>query len=117
VNLRFEEPIWMWLLAVLVPMAVVGAAWFSAMSPARRLSAVLARLCLYALLIAILAGAARVQKTDHLAVVALVDISGSVRRYGGALMGRESGGSARESRCAQRGQGMVAAGDAAAWGG
>jgi Ca-activated chloride channel homolog len=85
VNLRFEEPVWIWLLAVLVPLAVVGAAWFSAMSPARRLSALLARVGLYALLIAILAGAARVQKTDHLAVVALVDISGSVRRYGGAL--------------------------------
>jgi uncharacterized membrane protein len=85
VNLRFEEPIWIWLLAVLVPLAVAGTAWFAAMSPARRLSALLARLVLYATLVAILAGASRVQKTDRLAVVALVDVSGSVRRYGGSL--------------------------------
>src|SRR5262245_51695711 len=84
-NLHFEEPLWLWLLAVLVPLAAAGAAWFASMSPARRLSALLARLTLYAILIAMLAGAARIQKTDHLAVVALVDISGSVRRYGSAL--------------------------------
>jgi uncharacterized membrane protein len=84
-DLRFEQPLYLWLLAVLVPLAAAGAAWFASMSPLRRLSALFARIVLYALLIAMLAGAASIQKTDHLAVVALVDISGSVRRYGSAL--------------------------------
>jgi uncharacterized membrane protein len=84
-NLRFEEPLWLWILAVLVPLVIAGAAIFSSMSPARRVSAILARTGLYALLAIMLAGAARVQKTDHLAVVALIDVSGSVRRYGESL--------------------------------
>jgi len=85
VNLRFEQPVWLWILLALVPLVVIGAAWFSAMSPARRLSAVITRLVLFALIAAMLAGAASVQKTDHLAIVALVDVSGSVRRYGTSL--------------------------------
>jgi Mg-chelatase subunit ChlD len=84
-NLRLENPSWLWILLALLPLILIGAAWFSAMSPARRISAILARLALFAVLAAMLAGAASVKKTDNLAVVALVDVSGSVRRYGQSL--------------------------------
>jgi Ca-activated chloride channel family protein len=84
-NIRFEQPVWFWLLLALIPAAAIGLAWFSSMSPARRVSALVARLALYALLVAMLAGMAMVRETDRLAVVALVDVSGSVRRYATAL--------------------------------
>jgi Ca-activated chloride channel family protein len=90
-NLRFEQPVWFWLLLALVPAAVVGIAWFSSMSPVRRVTALLVRLVLYALLVAMLAGMAMVRETDRLAVVALVDVSGSVRRYANALSLDEEG--------------------------
>jgi len=80
-NLRFEQPVWFWLLLALVPAALAGMLWFSSMSPSRRASALFARLALYSMLAAMLAGMAWVRKTDRLAVVALVDVSGSVRRY------------------------------------
>ncbi|HYE63886.1 MAG TPA: VWA domain-containing protein [Phycisphaerales bacterium] len=82
-NLRFEQPVWFWLLLALIPAAALGLLWFSSMSPARRVSAIIARLVLYSLIAAMLAGMAWVRKTDRLAVVALVDVSGSVRRYAG----------------------------------
>lgn len=81
-TLRFEEPVWFWLLAAALPLALVAGAWFTAMSPTRRWSALLLRLALLASLTAMLAGASMVRKTDNLAVIALVDVSGSVRRFG-----------------------------------
>ncbi len=82
-NFRFEQPVWFWLLLALVPITLIGLASFASMSPARRVTALLARLVLYGLILAMLAGLATVRKTDRLAIVALVDVSGSVRRYAG----------------------------------
>ena len=52
------------------------------MSPVRRASAVVLRVGLLALLAAMLAGASAVRRTDRIAVVGIVDVSGSVRMFG-----------------------------------
>ncbi len=83
-TIGFEHPEWLLLAALILPMAVVGLRWFSTMSRVRRWSAVLVRSLLIALLAGALAGATAVRRTDRLAVIAVVDVSGSVRRLAGA---------------------------------
>lgn len=65
-----------------IPLAWAGLWWFDAMSRARRVSAVLLRVILIALISAMLAGASSVRRTAELAVVGVVDVSGSVRMFG-----------------------------------
>lgn len=79
----FEDPRWLWLAALAVPLAVLGLRWFVAMTALRRWSAVLARALLFGLLAALLAGASSVREVDRLAVIAVVDVSGSVQRFAG----------------------------------
>ncbi|MBX3366458.1 MAG: VWA domain-containing protein [Phycisphaeraceae bacterium] len=76
--LHFEEPMWLVLLALAIPIAWTGLRWLSTMSPARRVSAVLARCALLLLVVLALSGASVVGKSDRLAVVFAVDVSGSV---------------------------------------
>ncbi len=80
-DLAFEQPRWFWLMALLVPVAFIGLRWFVPMTRVRRWSAVVARLLLTGLLLAILAGASSTRTSDRLAVVGVLDISGSVRRF------------------------------------
>lgn len=81
-TLHFEDPSRLWLILLAVPMAWSGLRWFSAMSGLRRGTAIAARVVLVALLAALLAGASAVRTTDKLAVVGLIDASGSVTRFG-----------------------------------
>ncbi len=83
-SLSFEQP--MWLLAALagVPLAWMGLAWFMSMSRVRRWSAVVLRVVLIGLIAGMLAGASGVRTTDSIAVVGVIDISGSVRRFADA---------------------------------
>ena len=76
------DPRWLALAAAAVPCAVIALRWFNAMSPVRRWSAAIARVLLFALIAAMLAGLSSVRRTDRVAVVAVVDMSGSVRRFG-----------------------------------
>ncbi len=78
---RFEHPEWLWVAAASLPMAWLGLRWFLTMSRVRRWSAVLARAFLLASLASLLAGAVSVRRTDRLAVVAVIDVSDSVRRF------------------------------------
>ncbi|QKK08145.1 MAG: VWA domain-containing protein [Planctomycetota bacterium] len=68
-------------LAVL-PMAWLAGRWFLSMSRVRRWSRH-RRALLFAAIAALLAGAVAVRKTDRLAVVAVIDVSESVRRFAG----------------------------------
>ncbi|MCC6661617.1 MAG: VWA domain-containing protein [Phycisphaerales bacterium] len=81
-SLGFERPEWLWGLLLALPAAWVGFRWLTAMAPVRRVSAVLARSGLIALIIGMLAGVSVVRTSDRVAVVAVVDVSGSVRRFG-----------------------------------
>jgi len=73
----------MWLLLLMVPLTWCALRWFAAMSPSRRGSAIAMRFVLIAIIAAMLAGLSRVQHTDRLAVIAVVDASGSIRRFVG----------------------------------
>ncbi|USN98150.1 MAG: VWA domain-containing protein [Phycisphaeraceae bacterium] len=80
-GVSFEHPVWLWALAAFVPLAVIGLRWFMAMSRWRRATALVARALLTGLIAAMLAGAQSVHETDRLAVIGVVDCSGSVRRF------------------------------------
>lgn len=82
---RLSNPQWLYSALVLVPVVLLGLAWFSAMGPVRRWSAILLRLFLFAMIVLLLAGASAVTRTDKFTAVLAVDISGSMDRPGGAL--------------------------------
>ena len=75
------NPWWLLLALASAPMAVVALRWFASMGRWRRASAIGARVALFTLLALLLAGASAVRETNRLAVVGVVDISGSVRRF------------------------------------
>ncbi len=80
--LSFEQPAFLLLLALGAPVAWIGLKWFtSTMSRARAWVAVLARVSLIALVAGMLAGASAVQWTSRLAVIAVVDVSRSIRTF------------------------------------
>jgi len=81
---RFEQPWWLLLLVVLVPLTFLGIGALRAMSGARRWGAVTIRLLLIGLLVGLLAGPHSVRVTKTLATIIVVDNSESVRRYYGA---------------------------------
>ena len=80
-NLRFDQPLWLLLPLLVIPMAWIALRWFGAMSRSRRWSAILLRTLLFVALAAMLAGATLLRPTDRLAVVAVVDTSASIDRY------------------------------------
>ncbi len=79
--LVFREPVWLLLILLAIPLAWFGLRWFKSMSRARAISAVVMRSALIALVAMMLAGAATVQRTDRLAVIAVIDVSGSMQRF------------------------------------
>jgi uncharacterized membrane protein len=81
VTIRFEHPAWFLLLLLCIPMAVAIVRWCSAMSLLRRWSAVLTRVALVGLIAGTLAGATGIRTSQRLAVIAVVDVSGSVQRF------------------------------------
>lgn len=80
-TIAFDEPIW--LLAAIAGALLAGVAWLrvAGMTRARRASTVIARLVFFGLLASLLAGASDVTRSEKLAVVAVVDVSGSARRF------------------------------------
>lgn len=80
-DLTFERPYWLWLMLLAIPAAFVGLRWFLSMSGSRRVLSVLLRGVLIALLSGLLAGASTVHESKRLAVIGVIDASGSVRRF------------------------------------
>ncbi|MFO0831728.1 MAG: VWA domain-containing protein [Phycisphaerales bacterium] len=76
-----EQPLWLWICLAVVPTAAVALRWFAAMSPLRRWAAILSRAGLVAVLALLLAGLSSLRRTNELAVIAVVDVSGSVQRF------------------------------------
>ncbi|VAX42030.1 hypothetical protein MNBD_PLANCTO03-1609 [hydrothermal vent metagenome] len=79
--IRFEHPEWLAVAALALPMGWMAVRWFLTMSRVRRWSAALLRAALLVSIASLLAGAVSVRQTDRLAVVAVVDVSESVRRF------------------------------------
>lgn len=81
-GLTFEQPWWLLTALIGVPIAWIAVRRFPlAMGRARMVSAIVARCVLLALLALALAGASGVRTSDRLAVVAVVDVSDSIRAF------------------------------------
>jgi Ca-activated chloride channel family protein len=80
-GLGFERAWWLWALLVLVPTMTLGALWLRTMSRERKWSALLLRAALILTLVGLLVGVSNVRSTRRLAVIAVVDVSGSVRSF------------------------------------
>lgn len=77
-----SDPRWLALVLLAVPLGYVMLRWCVAMTRLRRWSAVALRTLLLLTIAAMLAGLSSVRETNRLAVVAVVDVSESVRRFG-----------------------------------
>lgn len=80
VPVTFEQPWWLLLALLALPVIVSGMISLRSMSRVRAWSVVLLRSLLIALVACMLAGASTVRRTDRLAVIAVVDVSESVRQ-------------------------------------
>ncbi len=81
-GLSFEQPVMLFVALLALPAIILAVRWCrGAMSTLRAWTIAAARAILIVLLTAILAGAASVHHTDRLAVIAVIDVSDSVRRY------------------------------------
>lgn len=80
-DIVLANPLWMLLALASAPMAVLALRWFASMGCWRRASAIGARVVLFTLLALLLAGASTVRESRRLAVVGVVDLSGSVNRF------------------------------------
>lgn len=80
-RLFLEEPVWLWTLAAVVPFAWLGLLLFQAMAPIRRWVSIAIRVLLTLALASLLAGVAMMRETNKLAIVAVIDVSGSVERF------------------------------------
>jgi uncharacterized membrane protein len=78
-SLLFEQPVWLWLAVLALPTLVVGWWGFRAMSGVRRWASIVIRCGLLAIIIAIIAGLSIRKTTNIVAVVAVIDVSGSAR--------------------------------------
>lgn len=79
--MSFEQPQYLLLILLALPVVIAGLRWLVSMSLVRRWSAVILRVALVGLIAAMLAGLSAVRTTDRLAVIGVLDISGSVRRF------------------------------------
>lgn len=100
-NIRFQDAWWL----LLVPVLLVPAFWslrgLAMMSPLRRWVSVALRAVLVTLIASALAGLALTRESDRLAVVAVVDVSDSVRKLAGSAS-LESAGQFLEAAMANR---------------
>ncbi len=76
-----DHPWWLVVLVLMVPSVWVGWRWMSSVPRGRRTIAVVVRCVLITLVALALAGVQRVQETDRVAVIAVLDVSGSIRSF------------------------------------
>ena len=83
--MRIPDSEWIWLLALVPLLAYFGWTWFVAIGRLRRATSLTVRGAIIVVLSLALAGAANVRSSDQLAVVMVIDVSGSVTRLGDTL--------------------------------
>lgn len=81
VLIRFDQPALLWLVLLAVPLLILGLRTLRGMDPVRRATTLALRTVLLVLIVAMLAGPHAVREHDHLTVIGLIDISGSVQRF------------------------------------
>ncbi len=84
-SVRFDQPLWLLVALLAVPAFFIALRWFRGMSRWRALSCALSRAALLILAAGVLAGASAVRSSERVAVIALVDVSDSLRRADGAI--------------------------------
>lgn len=80
-NLRFDQPEFLLLAAVGIPVAILGWRWLSALDTLRKTVVTTLRILLIAALSIMLAGPHTIREHDDITVIGLLDISGSVARF------------------------------------
>jgi len=80
-GLMVDQPAWLLLGVVGIGLALLGWRWMKLIPPMRRLIAISLRVCLFFALGLALAGVYRVERVDRIAVIAVVDVSGSVQSF------------------------------------
>jgi len=80
--IRFDQPQYLWLLLLAAPLLYTGWRMLRALDPVRRWTAVGLRLAILIVLVLMLAGLQTVRWHEDLTVVAVVDQSESIRRFG-----------------------------------
>lgn len=80
-SFALEQPLWLIALVPAAAMALAALRAFLSMTRIRRASAAVFRFVLVALLVGALAGASTIQRSQQLAVVAVIDQSASVQRF------------------------------------
>lgn len=88
---NLDDPRWLLVALLAIPAAVVALRWFATMAAARRWSAIILRTALLATLALVLAGLSSVRSTNRLAVIAVLDLSQSVRLFADLGKDPESG--------------------------
>lgn len=78
-SFALQSPLTLWLLSLLPLCALIALRFFRPLAPFRRLTAILARCALLTLIVLLLAGLTSIRTTQRLAVVALIDSSGSIQ--------------------------------------
>jgi len=81
VNLSFDQPEFLLLAAIGIPVAILGWFWLSGFDSFRKTIVTLMRAILIASIAIMLAGPHTVRQHDDLTVIGLLDISGSVARF------------------------------------
>ena len=79
-SVRFDQPLWLLVALLAIPAFVLALRWFRGMSRWRAWSCGLTRAALLVLIAGALAGASAVRTSERIAVIALVDVSDSLRR-------------------------------------
>lgn len=82
-NLRFDQPHLLWLGLLAIPLLIIGWRALALTDRLRRAAILGLRALLFLALVLILAGPHMQREHDHLTVIGLLDISGSVKRFGG----------------------------------
>lgn len=80
-NLIFDQPIWLWVIVIGLLASLIGWRVLRGLPTARRAVVVGARFASFACLALALAGIERVRTSDRVAVIAVVDTSGSIEGY------------------------------------
>jgi uncharacterized membrane protein len=81
VNLRFDQPELLLLGLLGLPLAALGWRWLASLDRLRRFTVLLLRTALIVSLAVILAGPRTIREHDHLTVIGVLDLSGSVKRF------------------------------------
>lgn len=78
---QIEHPHILWLLLIVIPLALIAWKSLSAMEPVRRFTIIIIRALIITIAVFALSGLTHITKNNRLAVIALVDVSGSIRRF------------------------------------